>query len=531
MLDANEFPELFFGLVGPIGVDMATVEARLQTALMSVGYQAFPIRVTEIMRDVNVEVMVEDTADPLKHYMSRIKYANSVRKKCQNNAALSGLTMIRIREIRKNLHKSNGSTGTDLELEERPLEKTAFIIRQFKRREEIDLFRKVYGRKFIQISVNSHATDRKRRLSQIMASQNPDINKDKCDKFADELISIDLNERSESTGQRVEDIFHLGDVFVDDKSGRTIEQTVFRFVDAFFGKNSISPTIAEYATYTAASAALRSIDTSRQVGAAIFTDQGEVVSIGTNEVPKAGGGTYWCDDPEPHRDMDEGHDANNTQKRRILFDIIRRLKKADYLSKKRGENEIFQEIMGKEIIDDSLMMDLTEFGRMTHAEMNAITDAARLGRPLKGTVMYCTTFPCHNCAKHIVASGISKVIFIEPYPKSKALELHDDAISINNDDTGKVLFTHFYGISPRRYRDIFEKQKRRNPDGTLREWYEGSPAPRIEDRGPSHAYLEPSAIAFSLSEILEEIGLAPPQDIESATIVGDGSSNESDNKT
>ncbi|MDN3612645.1 hypothetical protein QWZ16_23945 [Vibrio ostreicida] len=26
-------------------------------------------------------------------------------------------------------------------------------------------------------------------------------------------------------------------------------------------------------------------------------------------------------------------------------------------------------------------------------------------------------FPCHNCAKHIVASGIKRVVYVEPYPK------------------------------------------------------------------------------------------------------------------
>lgn len=42
--------------------------------------------------------------------------------------------------------------------------------------------------------------------------------------------------------------------------------------------------------------------------------------------------------------------------------------------------------------------------------------------------LYSTTYPCHGCAKHIVAAGISEVVYYEPYPKSRALALHDDSI-------------------------------------------------------------------------------------------------------
>lgn len=258
----------------------------------------------------------------------------------------------------------------------------------------------------------------------------------------------------------------------------------------------------------AASASLRSLDTSRQVGAAIFSDRGEIIALGSNEVPKSGGGTYWGDEPEAHRDFDEGQDANSTQKRRILYDIVDKLHLSGFIAGDSTQS-IFEKVSNTKSIDDALVMDITEYGRMTHAEMNAITDAARLGRATADAVLFCTTFPCHNCAKHIVAAGISRVVFIEPYPKSKALELHYDSISFDYTDDKKVVFEHFHGISPRRYRDIFEKSKRRAKDGTLQHWYEGDrPAPRIEDRGPHYVHNEPSAILAPLEVVLKELGLA-----------------------
>ena len=137
--------------------------------------------------------------------------------------------------------------------------------------------------------------------------------------------------------------------------------------------------------------------------------------------------------------------------------------------------------------------------------MNAITDAARLGRSTKNATLFGTTFPCHNCAKHIVAAGIKRVVFIEPYPKSQAIKLSGDAISFEEQATDKVVFQHFVGISPRRYRDIFEKGKRRDSDGTFREWYEGAPVPRVIDRGPGYVTSETSAIYSVLVNVKDEL--------------------------
>jgi hypothetical protein len=72
--------------------------------------------------------------------------------------------------------------------------------------------------------------------------------------------------------------------------------------------------------------------------------------------------------------------------------------------------------------------------------------------------MYVTTFPCHNCTRHIIAAGIKRVYYIEPYPKSKARDLHSDAICFDEKqaiEDGKIPFLPFVGIGPRRYLDFF----------------------------------------------------------------------------
>ena len=61
---------------------------------------------------------------------------------------------------------------------------------------------------------------------------------------------------------------------------------------------------------------------------------------------------------------------------------------------------------------------------------------ARNGISTERTSLFTTTFPCHVCAKHIVGAGITRVVYVEPYPKNRALELHQDSIRLRDADLG-----------------------------------------------------------------------------------------------
>jgi dCMP deaminase len=45
-----------------------------------------------------------------------------------------------------------------------------------------------------------------------------------------------------------------------------------------------------------------------------------------------------------------------------------------------------------------------------HAERNAIYNAARVGTPLKGCMMYLSWLPCMDCARAIVQAGIVRLV-------------------------------------------------------------------------------------------------------------------------
>lgn len=50
-----------------------------------------------------------------------------------------------------------------------------------------------------------------------------------------------------------------------------------------------------------------------------------------------------------------------------------------------------------------------------HAEANAITSAAKYGISINRAILYCTTYPCSQCAKSIINCGIKEVYYIDGY--------------------------------------------------------------------------------------------------------------------
>jgi cytidine deaminase len=401
---------------------------------------------------------------------------------------------------------------------EQPAHGVAYIIRQLKRPEEISLFRELYGKQVFQISAYADPEQRKGRLAAKMRDY--DSAKTRISEFegaALNLVNRDEHEDAVSNGQRLRDVFPLADVFIDATTSDSIRKTIQRFLRVVFGYNFHSPTREEYGMYIAKSASLRSSDLSRQVGAAVFSAEGEVKVLGCNEVPSPSGGTYWEDDQGDSREFKVGLDTNEEFKHRLLSDVIKNFVRAGIMDKRfsmmptRRFLAVAKRVGKFDLEKQLLMMDLIEYGRIIHAEMNAITDAARKGISLKDGILYCTTFPCHLCAKHIISSGIKKVIYIEPYPKSYAQELYRDEIYLGrtqHQSPERVHFEPFIGIAPFRFRDFFQKGKRKSPSGKAKEWENGEPRPILEIKAEVYPEVETQYLKALVQQFAEKrVGL------------------------
>ncbi len=61
----------------------------------------------------------------------------------------------------------------------------------------------------------------------------------------------------------------------------------------------------------------------------------------------------------------------------------------------------------------------------SHAEVNAIDQAARFGISLEGAVLYCTLEPCNWCFKQLIQAGIREIYFEESYDsQNKQFDLY-----------------------------------------------------------------------------------------------------------
>ena len=176
---------------------------------------------------------------------------------------------------------------------------------------------------------------------------------------------------------------------------------------------------------------------------------------------------------------------NDLEKRTIAEKIVEALVTDSVLISANREAAV------QTIMKDSRVKDLIEFSRAVHAEMHAILGASRVaGDRVIGGKVFVTTYPCHSCARHLVAAGISEIYYIEPYRKSLATRLHADALTEAIDGKG-VKLMQFDGVAPRRFIDLFDSGARKSKAGVLdlKERVEASPStyvslraiPRLEE--------------------------------------------------
>ena len=209
-------------------------------------------------------------------------------------------------------------------------------------------------------------------------------------------------------------------------------------------------------------------------------------------------------------------DGIEEQKRNLIAETSQILNEKGWLEKEKAALSTDQLVTlaidseNPVLTKDSKIRSLIEFGRAVHGEMAAIVDAAKRGVSIDERIMFVTTFPCHLCARHIVAAGISKVIYIEPYAKSLAAELYPDSISVDGDQNQDchVPFVPFVGIAPRQYMDLFANGKRKNSDGTIVVFSVKSALPKFTQE--SSVYLENEINACRiLHQTMKKYGLVP----------------------
>lgn len=466
-IESTHTSELVIALCGPIGSPLHDVASTLKDTLTNTfGYEKCEIlRLSKIIEE---KIDLKTFRNDFDRINSLINGGNDLRKKFGANV----LAELAVNSIRIEREKHKHEFGS----ERYETRRICHIIDSIKNQDELELLRTIYRDMLYVVGVFSPLEIRVANLRK-RGLDDPQIWT---------LIDRDSGEESKN-GQTVRDTFPLADFFlrVDRATDFQVTRRVERFLHLMLGTKILTPTPSESAMYAAASAAGNSACLSRQVGAALTDAEGQVLAIGWNDVPKSGGGLYMSDvSSDATQENDSrcwnkgGGKCFNDEEKDLLANAV-----AEFLVAENVIPEDKQANAARAIARTPKLRGLIEFSRSIHAEMHAILSAARSnGSKISGGKLFVTTYPCHACARHIIAAGIHEVLYIEPYRKSLAMKLHDDAISESETaGSGFVRVLPYDGVAPSKYLALFRmKPDSRKKDGKMIKIVAKDANPRLE---------------------------------------------------
>lgn len=504
-VESSEIPmdELFIGIVKAIGTELKYIDNELRDLLHLAGYQVVEINLAKYLPELEPKSIKKKSYE---YFNQKMNGGNTLRETFGGDfLALRGVE--EIAQTRDGIFASTHSKGERL--------RYAYLIDDIVHPEEVHTLRAIYGPHLFLVSVYQDENIRRKNLLEKLQG-NGNRADEKLKGLVNELMRRDRGAMAESHHISIDKTFHLGDVFIDvgnpkrrkhakhegEKEALAANEpkvglstsTLRRMFEQIFSGTRHEPSKHEVAMSYAHTAALRSGSLARRVGAAIVTPDGTVLATGYNEVAAPGGGQYPVQRNDgveldardgqytPHLEnfeLDEkyGYDSNDLIKYQIFEDLIAKLKKIKQIPETvEAWDLIDADTSGPEgrILRSADLFDVVEYSRTVHAEMSALMSALRHGVSVRGCYLYTTTFPCHECARHIVAAGIDRVVYQEPYPKSRVKALHEDSIVLGQRkhnkrkrDRREVEFIPFIGISLSRQRELFSAVKRKHNFGDV----------------------------------------------------------------
>ncbi|MBF0311572.1 MAG: hypothetical protein HQL56_18830, partial [Magnetococcales bacterium] len=321
--------ELVFALVGPIGSGASKIAGILSETLKNAGYDSEIFKARDIIEEWSkLDALAKsDSPNNTTHLQNE---GDRMREK--DHAAIALGFIEKIRNFRGEKQGRSVSQGEPIDPDDT---KRAYILDSLRHPAEVILLRSVYQDAFCLVGV---------------VCDNHDIRKNRLNSKNDGKISprdieqmMGRDEKAEEKhGQHVADTFHLADFFIDntpdefnvqnDKSTKTpnqkwtVKEKIGRLVDILTHTKIVRPYPNESAMFHADGARMRSACLSRQVGAALTDRHGNVIATGTNEVPRAGGGTYGScledrhNEPgQDHRCFFHGNQCRNTEEQNAII--------------------------------------------------------------------------------------------------------------------------------------------------------------------------------------------------------------------
>jgi deoxycytidylate deaminase len=276
----------------------------------------------------------------------------------------------------------------------------------------------------------------------------------------DEGLTIDRGGRMYYYGQQVQKCVDLADIVIDndmdfndseDKKDK-LKLKIRQHLEVIRKPGYRNPNNMELLMNNAYCTSLQSRCLKRQVGAIIIKEENDskgqvggyyLISAGCNNVPR---GQTDC--------STEYRTCYRDKNKAALFKRIKHCPSCGQkLKEKLGERKCSNKQcecskIKSDVRENFLLGKALDLCMSLHAEENAILQISYLGGfPLKGAIVYTTTFPCLLCAKKILANGIKEVVYVEPYPVKEARQMLESA---------GVKLTKFEGVKAQAFYKLFK---------------------------------------------------------------------------
>jgi deoxycytidylate deaminase len=234
----------------------------------------------------------------------------------------------------------------------------------------------------------------------------------------------------------------------DNKTLKTIKQQLVKYLALIMHPGLITPSQEERCMQIAINAKLNSGCLSRQVGAVVTDSNCSIKSVGWNNVAQ---GQTPCN-LRRVKDLVDNEDElafskferENSNFIGQISEIYKLSASKPYLSSGKPVSFCFKDI--KNSMDGEKNQVHT---RALHAEENAFLQISKYGgMPIANGYLFTTASPCELCAKKAYQLGISKVIYIDPYPG-----ISNDHILTCGNKVPKLQL--FHGAIGRAYQQIF----------------------------------------------------------------------------
>ena len=207
----------------------------------------------------------------------------------------------------------------------------------------------------------------------------------------------------------------------DNVDTSSLANSLTRYVCLMQHPGLVTPTREERCMQVAFAAKINSGCISRQVGATVTDEDGAIMSVGWNDVPRGqvpcllrdradllGGKDYEAFSTYERKDTE----FTSHFRKHYLFENKAALKG-------RSMQYCFREAYNMKTGEKNQV-----HTRSLHAEENAFLQLAKFGVRLPSkSVLYTSASPCELCSKKAFQLGISKIYYIDPYPGISATHI------------------------------------------------------------------------------------------------------------